>query len=133
MQCTSHIIPYLHFSTAETCEELFTRRAPHIDLALSGVEVISNGSGSHHQVWTESNLHVDVVFTCRVTVYCGCFWYSDIFSHFFTQLRKLDQRLDLIRGATAKVWMGSYQAPAQLSNIHTYTLPHSGRWRVPLC
>jgi hypothetical protein len=35
---------------AETCEELFTPAAPHIALALSGVEVISNGSGSHHQV-----------------------------------------------------------------------------------
>ncbi|GIL46495.1 hypothetical protein Vafri_3475, partial [Volvox africanus] len=51
---------------AETCEELFTPQAPHITLALAGVEVISNGSGSHHQ------------------------------------LRKLNQRLDLIRGATAK-------------------------------
>jgi NAD+ synthase (glutamine-hydrolysing) len=49
---------------AETCEELFTPQAPHIDLALAGVEIISNGSGSHHQ------------------------------------LRKLNQRLDLIRGAT---------------------------------
>ena len=35
---------------AETCEELFTPSAPHIYLALSGVEVIGNGSGSHHQV-----------------------------------------------------------------------------------
>lgn len=52
---------------AETCEELFTPQAPHIGLALAGVEIISNGSGSHHQ------------------------------------LRKLDTRLDLIRGATAKV------------------------------
>lgn len=51
---------------AETCEELFTPQAPHIGLALAGVEIISNGSGSHHQ------------------------------------LRKLDTRLDLIRGATAK-------------------------------
>lgn len=34
----------------ETCEELFTPEAPHIDLALSGVEIISNSSGSHHQV-----------------------------------------------------------------------------------
>jgi len=33
----------------ETCEELFTPAAPHIDLALSGVEIISNSSGSHHQ------------------------------------------------------------------------------------
>ncbi|KAF5843733.1 glutamine-dependent NAD(+) synthetase [Dunaliella salina] len=51
---------------AETCEELFTPQAPHIGLALAGVEIISNGSGSHHQ------------------------------------LRKLDTRLDLIKGATAK-------------------------------
>ena len=56
--------------TAETCEELFTPSAPHIELALAGVEVVTNGSGSHHQ------------------------------------LRKLDQRLDLIRGATAKVGDG---------------------------
>ena len=34
----------------ETCEELFTPAAPHINLALSGVEIISNSSGSHHQV-----------------------------------------------------------------------------------
>ena len=51
---------------AETCEELFTPQAPHIDLALSGIEIITNGSGSHHQ------------------------------------LRKLNQRLDLMRSATAK-------------------------------
>ena len=36
----------------ETCEELFTPAAPHIDLALSGVEIISNSSGSHHQACT---------------------------------------------------------------------------------
>ena len=35
---------------AETCEELFTPDAPHIALALAGVEVFSNGSGSHHQL-----------------------------------------------------------------------------------
>ena len=35
---------------AETCEELFTPEAPHIGLGLAGVEVISNGSGSHHQL-----------------------------------------------------------------------------------
>lgn len=51
---------------AETCEELFTPQAPHIGLALAGVEIITNGSGSHHQ------------------------------------LRKLNQRLDLMLGATAK-------------------------------
>lgn len=51
---------------SETCEELFTPNSPHIQLALNGVEIIMNGSGSHHQ------------------------------------LRKLNQRLDLIRGASAK-------------------------------
>lgn len=34
----------------ETCEELFTPQASHIDLALNGVDIVSNGSGSHHQL-----------------------------------------------------------------------------------
>jgi len=34
----------------ETCEELFTPNAPHIALGLAGVEIIANGSGSHHQL-----------------------------------------------------------------------------------
>ena len=51
---------------AETCEELFTPDAPHIQLALNGVEVFGNGSGSHHQ------------------------------------LRKLHQRMDLMKSGTAK-------------------------------
>lgn len=50
----------------ETCEELFTPNAPHIQLSLDGVEIIANGSGSHHK------------------------------------LRKLDYRMDLVRGATSK-------------------------------
>ena len=33
---------------AETCEELFTPRAPHNDMSLNGVEIITNSSGSHH-------------------------------------------------------------------------------------
>jgi NAD+ synthase (glutamine-hydrolysing) len=50
----------------ESCEELWTPRATHIDLALQGVEIIGNGSGSHHE------------------------------------LRKLNQRLELIISATRK-------------------------------
>jgi NAD+ synthase (glutamine-hydrolysing) len=34
----------------ESCEELWTPRATHIDLALNGVEIIGNGSGSHHEL-----------------------------------------------------------------------------------
>lgn len=35
---------------AEMCEELFTPNSPHIAMALSGVEIFTNGSGSHHQL-----------------------------------------------------------------------------------
>ena len=52
----------LHFFT----QELFTPNSPHIRLGLNGVEVIGNGSGSHHQ------------------------------------LRKLHQRVELMKSATAK-------------------------------
>lgn len=31
-------------------QELFVPLAPHINLAMMGVEVFSNGSGSHHQL-----------------------------------------------------------------------------------
>ena len=45
---------------SETCEELFTPAAPHIQMALSGVEVISNGSGSHHQL-RKLNTRMDLI------------------------------------------------------------------------
>lgn len=35
---------------SEICEELWTADSPHINLYLSGVEIISNGSGSHHEL-----------------------------------------------------------------------------------
>ncbi|OWM85193.1 hypothetical protein CDL15_Pgr027980 [Punica granatum] len=35
---------------AEVCEELFTPMPPHAELALNGVEVFMNASGSHHQL-----------------------------------------------------------------------------------
>lgn len=35
---------------AEVCEELFTPQPPHAELALNGVEVFMNASGSHHQL-----------------------------------------------------------------------------------
>jgi len=34
----------------ESCEELWTPEATHIELALCGVEIIGNGSGSHHEL-----------------------------------------------------------------------------------
>ena len=35
---------------SESCEELFTPCSPHIALALDGIDIISNGSGSHHEL-----------------------------------------------------------------------------------
>jgi NAD+ synthase (glutamine-hydrolysing) len=35
---------------SEMCEELWAPRSPHIDFALNGVDIISNASGSHHQL-----------------------------------------------------------------------------------
>lgn len=35
---------------AESCEELYTPDSPHVGQALAGVEIIGNGSGSHHQL-----------------------------------------------------------------------------------
>jgi NAD+ synthase (glutamine-hydrolysing) len=35
---------------SEICEELWTAKSPHINYFLSGVEIISNGSGSHHSL-----------------------------------------------------------------------------------
>ena len=34
----------------ETCEEMFTPQSPHIQLALNGVEIFTNSSGSHHEL-----------------------------------------------------------------------------------
>ncbi|KAL7111127.1 hypothetical protein ACP275_05G068500 [Erythranthe tilingii] len=38
------------FLTPEVCEELFSPMPPHAELALNGVEVFMNASGSHHQL-----------------------------------------------------------------------------------
>jgi len=34
----------------ESCEELWTPKSMHIDMALRGVEIVGNGSGSHHEL-----------------------------------------------------------------------------------
>ncbi|KAI4951608.1 hypothetical protein J4E86_007024 [Alternaria arbusti] len=44
----------------ETCEELFTPRAPHIDLSLAGVDIIINSSGSHHEL-RKLDLRLDLI------------------------------------------------------------------------
>jgi len=34
----------------ESCEELWVPRSPHVEYGLDGVEIIGNGSGSHHEL-----------------------------------------------------------------------------------
>ncbi|KAI4607454.1 hypothetical protein J4E80_009567 [Alternaria sp. BMP 0032] len=46
----------------ETCEELFTPRAPHIDLSLFGVDIIINSSGSHHEL-RKLDVRLDLIRT----------------------------------------------------------------------
>lgn len=44
----------------EICEEIFSVNGPHIDMVLDGVEIITNGSASHHQL-RKLNTRVDYV------------------------------------------------------------------------
>ncbi|CAG8958342.1 hypothetical protein HYFRA_00011019 [Hymenoscyphus fraxineus] len=44
----------------ETCEELFTPRAPNIGAGLDGCEIISNSSGSHHEL-RKLNTRIDLI------------------------------------------------------------------------
>ena len=44
----------------ETCEELFAPSSPHIYLGLNGIEIIANGSGSHHEL-RKLNTRVDLI------------------------------------------------------------------------
>jgi NAD+ synthase (glutamine-hydrolysing) len=34
----------------ETCEELWVPKNPHVNYGLDGVEIVANGSGSHHEL-----------------------------------------------------------------------------------
>lgn len=53
---------------SETCEELFTPASPHIPLSLLGVDILANGSGSHHQL---RKLHTRVDLMRGATARCG--------------------------------------------------------------
>ena len=52
----------------ESCEELWTPKATHINLALSGVEIIGNGSGSHHEL---RKLETRLELIINATKKCG--------------------------------------------------------------
>lgn len=52
----------------ETCEEMFTPQAPHIQLSLDGVEIITNSSGSHHEL---RKLNTRLSLIMEATRKCG--------------------------------------------------------------
>ncbi|CCE62848.1 hypothetical protein TPHA_0D02100 [Tetrapisispora phaffii CBS 4417] len=53
---------------AETCEELFTPQTPTIAMSLDGVEIITNSSGSHHEL-RKLNKRLDLIL--NATSRCG--------------------------------------------------------------
>ena len=44
----------------ETCEELWAPKNPHVDYGLDGVEIVGNGSGSHHEL-RKLNARLDLI------------------------------------------------------------------------
>ncbi|EPS39260.1 hypothetical protein H072_6954 [Dactylellina haptotyla CBS 200.50] len=60
---------------AETCEELFTPDSPHIPMGLDGVEVVTNSSGSHHEL---RKLHTRIELIRNATLqHGGIYLYSN--------------------------------------------------------
>ncbi|XP_062608822.1 glutamine-dependent NAD(+) synthetase-like [Saccostrea cucullata] len=53
---------------SEICEELWSPDGHHIDLSLDGVEIIANGSGSHHEL-RKGYVRVDLIKSA--TMKCG--------------------------------------------------------------
>ena len=53
---------------SEMCEEMFVANNPHIHMAKDGVEIITNGSGSHHSL-RKLNERLDLILngTARVS------------------------------------------------------------------
>lgn len=58
----------------ESCEELFTPNPPHAALALAGVDVVGNGSGSHHQL---RKLHTRLDLLRGATATGGIYLYAN--------------------------------------------------------
>ncbi|KAH8146825.1 uncharacterized protein LAJ45_09199 [Morchella importuna] len=53
---------------AETCEELFTPNSPHIGMSLDGIEIMTNSSGSHHEL---RKLNTRIELMTEATKKCG--------------------------------------------------------------
>ncbi|KAK6354711.1 glutamine-dependent NAD(+) synthetase [Orbilia brochopaga] len=60
---------------AETCEELFTPDSPHIPMGLDGVEVVTNSSGSHHEL-RKLNTRIELIRNATLQ-HGGIYLYSN--------------------------------------------------------
>ncbi|KAJ1964871.1 glutamine-dependent NAD(+) synthetase [Dispira parvispora] len=59
----------------ELCEELFTPQSPHINMFLDGVDIITNSSGSHHEL-RKLNRRVDLIRNAT-TQHGGAYAYAN--------------------------------------------------------
>ncbi|XP_033629218.1 glutamine-dependent NAD(+) synthetase-like [Asterias rubens] len=61
---------------SEVCEGLWTANSPHIAMSLDGVEIITNGSGSHHEL---RKCHTVIDLVKAATYKCGgIYMYSNL-------------------------------------------------------
>ncbi|KAH3725768.1 glutamine-dependent NAD(+) synthetase-like [Dreissena polymorpha] len=61
---------------SEICEEMWNLQSRHIDMALDGVEIFTNGSGSHHEL-RKAYVRVDLVKSA--TMKCGgCYVFCNL-------------------------------------------------------
>lgn len=51
----------------ELCEELFIPNSPHVAMSLDGVEIFTNGSGSHHE-FKKLHTRIDLIREATVKV-----------------------------------------------------------------
>lgn len=61
---------------SETCEELFAPSSPHSSLFLDGVDVVTNGSGSHHEL-RKLHTRVDLMRGATAKAGGGVYVYSN--------------------------------------------------------
>lgn len=60
----------------EVCEELWVPRNIHVDLCLDGAEIISNSSGSHHEL-RKLNYRLDLIQNASARNKC-VYMYSNL-------------------------------------------------------
>lgn len=70
VQCKDTII------ASEICEEIWVIKNPHADFCLAGAEIISNASGSHHQL-RKLNTRLNLIQNCSARNNC-VYMYSNM-------------------------------------------------------